>query len=174
MEEFIESDEFIGSRRKNSLDISQSTEMLRKRKDSLDLSQSTEMLRNKRKDSLDLSQSPIEAKIIMNGEDIGVLINLQNNNMSGYANNSEYQSIIESLCDRLLLTRINTEKNLDKYKRINENDISIKCLVCMEFFKEGMYKRTLKCSHVFHKKCIDKWIKLGNYTCPCCRKNIYN
>lgn len=45
------------------------------------------------------------------------------------------------------------------------------CPICMEQYIAGTYKRTTKCGHVFHKKCIDKWFKkeCPNYICPVCR-----
>ena len=69
----------------------------------------------------------------------------------------------------------NLIKNLRSYKLIKKNDELIKnecsCNICMSKFKEGEYKRILpKCKHVFHKKCIDKWLK-DNTECPICRCN---
>ena len=71
-----------------------------------------------------------------------------------------------------------TQKNinilLDKYRKIKEDDIIVKkklcCPICLEEFKPNEYKRTLNCNHLFHKRCIDKWIKVNN-TCPVCRLN---
>jgi regulator of RNase E activity RraB len=61
---------------------------------------------------------------------------------------------------------------LGSYKRIKIDDDLIKCKsscpVCLENYKDSEYKRELKCNHVFHKKCIDKWIKVQN-NCPICR-----
>ena len=71
-----------------------------------------------------------------------------------------------------------TQKNinilLDKYRKIKEDDIIVKkklcCPICLEEFKPNEYKRTLNCHHIYHKRCIDKWIKVNN-TCPVCRLN---
>ena len=51
----------------------------------------------------------------------------------------------------------------------NEDIIGTNCLICMDEYKEGTFKRCLpKCKHYFHKKCIDKWLK-KNASCPVCR-----
>ena len=68
---------------------------------------------------------------------------------------------------------------LGKPQKINKKDyVNIKeennnsCLICMESYNIGEFKRTLpKCKHEFHKKCIDKWLK-KNCTCPVCRDNL--
>ena len=55
--------------------------------------------------------------------------------------------------------------------RIKKNDeiLGEECLICCDNYKIYEYKRILpKCSHIFHKKCIDKWFK-KNSTCPICR-----
>lgn len=42
------------------------------------------------------------------------------------------------------------------------------CVVCMCGFENKQMLRVLPCSHEFHLKCIDKWLKI-NQTCPICR-----
>ena len=60
------------------------------------------------------------------------------------------------------------------------------CAICMEniqnivtkknkiayhastFMLHNNVKKTLRCKHSFHKKCIDKWFE-KSYTCPICR-----
>jgi hypothetical protein len=56
------------------------------------------------------------------------------------------------------------------YKKIKIGDelINEQCSICLEKFQEGEYKRELNCSHTYHKKCIDKWIK-HEFNCPECR-----
>jgi hypothetical protein len=64
-------------------------------------------------------------------------------------------------------------KNLGKYKKIKETDkFDGPCPICMDDFCRGEYQRTLECTHVFHKKCIDKWFKKDKNDCPMCRKVI--
>ena len=64
-------------------------------------------------------------------------------------------------------------QKLGKAKKINDDDILIienkSCPICMAEYCTGEFKRILpECKHVFHKKCIDTWLKIhGN--CPICR-----
>lgn len=45
------------------------------------------------------------------------------------------------------------------------------CPVCMEDFKEGDWSSTLRCFHIFHVACADKWLsQSGN--CPVCRVQV--
>ncbi|CAH1373406.1 hypothetical protein MTP99_014807 [Tenebrio molitor] len=44
------------------------------------------------------------------------------------------------------------------------------CVVCMCDFEARQVLRVLPCSHEFHAKCIDKWLR-SNRTCPICRGN---
>lgn len=42
------------------------------------------------------------------------------------------------------------------------------CVICMCDFESKQLLRILPCSHEFHAKCVDKWLK-NNQTCPICR-----
>ncbi|GFN88601.1 E3 ubiquitin-protein ligase rnf38 [Plakobranchus ocellatus] len=44
------------------------------------------------------------------------------------------------------------------------------CVVCMCDFEAKQLLRVLPCSHEFHAKCVDKWLKT-NRTCPICRQD---
>ena len=60
--------------------------------------------------------------------------------------------------------------------RIKENDDLIInkecCNICCEDYITGQYKRTLPaCNHIFHKKCVDKWLK-SKSNCPICRNEL--
>ena len=61
-------------------------------------------------------------------------------------------------------------KNI-KYKKVKETTDTT-CPICIDELKKGEYYRTLECSHVFHKKCIDNWFKKDHSDCPMCRKKI--
>ena len=68
--------------------------------------------------------------------------------------------------------------NFGKYHLIKPKDPLVNndcCPICLDEFKVGTYKRGLKCGHVYHKKCIDKWFKRMEQEqhekkCPVCRK----
>jgi hypothetical protein len=49
----------------------------------------------------------------------------------------------------------------------NEED----CAICYETLKDSDVIK-LKCDHIFHKDCIEKWIEKSG-TCPLCRYNIF-
>ena len=65
---------------------------------------------------------------------------------------------------------INVYKEID-YLSEEENDI---CSICLEkYFDEENLKKvvSLNCDHLFHKECIDNWIKI-NKNCPMCKSQI--
>jgi hypothetical protein len=43
------------------------------------------------------------------------------------------------------------------------------CSICFEDLRENQIKKTLsRCKHMFHNRCINKWLRT-NMTCPICR-----
>ncbi len=80
---------------------------------------------------------------------------------------------IEVICENVFLER--KKQNLshmfsghkESYKKIKKDSDEI-CPICLDTFKENLYTRTLICKHIYHKKCIDKWLKTMQ-TCPVCR-----
>ena len=70
-------------------------------------------------------------------------------------------------------------KKLPSYKKIKKNDPIVEkketCSICLNEYCEGKYKRELPCKHVFHKTCIDKWLKKDKHmTCPLCKTKYDN
>lgn len=80
--------------------------------------------------------------------------------------------------DKKLGVRKATE-HLETYKKIRADDPLLEpnevCAICFDPYQVGQFKRVLSiCSHVFHKKCVDKWfVSHPNLECPMCRTN-YN
>ncbi|CAK7326473.1 unnamed protein product [Dovyalis caffra] len=46
---------------------------------------------------------------------------------------------------------------------------SIECAVCLCKIEEGEEIRELRCDHLFHRACLDRWAGFGRATCPLCR-----
>ncbi|XP_074590811.1 brassinosteroid-responsive RING protein 1-like [Curcuma longa] len=50
------------------------------------------------------------------------------------------------------------------------SDAAPLCAVCLAALEPRHEVRQLgNCAHVFHKACIDKWVDVGQVTCPLCR-----
>ncbi|KAG2236869.1 hypothetical protein BDF21DRAFT_413415 [Thamnidium elegans] len=43
------------------------------------------------------------------------------------------------------------------------------CLVCLDEFVLKQPVRILKCQHVFHRECVDRWLCEAHNSCPVCR-----
>ena len=72
------------------------------------------------------------------------------------------------------LIRVST--NLYVYKKAQfqlpgGNNDDQDCPVCLDKFREGQRVRMLPCSHLFHIKCSDIWLR-KNCTCPMCKADI--
>lgn len=49
------------------------------------------------------------------------------------------------------------------------------CPICLAEYADGEKVRTLvKCMHVFHKECIDRWFLTRSSFCPVCRSRAIN
>lgn len=46
-----------------------------------------------------------------------------------------------------------------------------RCMVCLEDFGEGDDVTTLPCLHIYHEKCVDRWLHTDN-SCPVCKHPI--
>ncbi|KAK8672641.1 hypothetical protein V6N13_111006 [Hibiscus sabdariffa] len=42
------------------------------------------------------------------------------------------------------------------------------CSICLEEFKEEEEGSEMPCEHVFHRGCVEKWLRM-NRSCPVCR-----
>lgn len=67
-------------------------------------------------------------------------------------------------------------RELGPYRRIREDDklLESECIICTDKYQKDEGVRDLKCTHVFHKKCIDKWFKEGSVFCPICRQSPFD
>ena len=65
---------------------------------------------------------------------------------------------------------INFEK-LNKFIVNKSNKPCDDCPICLDEFKCRQHCRKFRCSHIFHKNCIDKWL-VKNVHCPVCRSSV--
>ena len=59
---------------------------------------------------------------------------------------------------------------------MNKCDPETLCAICLKPFEQNdnsnRYIKKLKCGHVFHPCCINKWMH-RKFDCPCCRAKMY-
>ena len=64
-----------------------------------------------------------------------------------------------------------TPITLEKLNKISKLSINKKkeyrCIICYDYIKKNSIVRTLKCTHKYHTKCIDRWFYKNN-NCPLC------
>ena len=53
----------------------------------------------------------------------------------------------------------------------NNETLNDTCCICLEEYKINEKISVLKCSHNFHKKCLESWLYQSN-TCPLCVEDI--
>ena len=77
------------------------------------------------------------------------------------------------ICVQNSISEVNIKDTLGKYCKVDSIDCKVSCVLCMTKYQQGEYKRRLPCGHVYHRKCIDRWLfNYNNTTCPSCRHQI--
>jgi len=72
------------------------------------------------------------------------------------------------------LSKLDIEQ-LPSYQYEDDDSVSSeqkRCVVCISDFEKNENLRILPCTHEFHSKCVDKWLK-SNPTCPICRAVVH-
>jgi len=90
----------------------------------------------------------------------------------GHVSRGAQQSTINELPTRKFVQKrksIDEKTSEDDSKEAESNAMS--CCICMNTFKTADDVRTLPCLHIYHTKCIDKWL-VRNRTCPICKFDI--
>jgi len=44
------------------------------------------------------------------------------------------------------------------------------CAICLNEVRQTRNSKAIRCGHIFHSHCLEKWKNKGNVTCPICRK----
>ncbi|KAL3851108.1 hypothetical protein ACJIZ3_012990 [Penstemon smallii] len=58
-----------------------------------------------------------------------------------------------------------------KYKDVPKNNEIQECCICLAKYKDKEEIRKLPCTHIFHLKCVDQWLKIIS-CCPLCKQGI--
>ncbi|KAG8065948.1 hypothetical protein GUJ93_ZPchr0004g38260 [Zizania palustris] len=60
-----------------------------------------------------------------------------------------------------------------EFRHLAERRTPLSCMVCLERLEATDEVRRLgNCTHAFHTGCIDRWIDMGEVTCPLCRSHL--
>ena len=104
-------------------------------------------------------------------------------NLLKICNKQNKSSIIKSInliikdnnMTNIKLININNVNNkFFKNNRSIRNNKNLFCTICQNTIDKGEHKVELnKCCHVFHRKCLNKYIKstLVDFSCPNCKKS---
>ena len=86
-----------------------------------------------------------------------------------YLNENQLQRIIELIRKNLFIMLCQT-KYID-WKKNSKKDLD-ECVICLQKFKWNNKIKIFGCGeHIFHKKCLEDWMKYS-ISCPICRKKM--
>jgi hypothetical protein len=85
-------------------------------------------------------------------------------------NNHMTNHIINPMTDVLVTTDENTLNTLNILKITK--DMNEKCTICIIDMIEDEEYLDIECKHIFHKDCLETYLKNYNHICPVCRKEI--
>ena len=66
---------------------------------------------------------------------------------------------------------LKTKKHLKNVKFKEVEDEHTMCSICLEYIIDKQSCNVTKCNHQYHKRCLNKWLRVGN-TCPYCRTEL--
>ena len=95
------------------------------------------------------------------------------NNLTVYGNNiwntaTELEDELEDVEVPTSVSELNNNSVISIYDNDNDNEYLNKfCPICQDDIEEKSIIRMLSCNHIFHCKCIDKWLET-NKNCPLC------
>lgn len=54
---------------------------------------------------------------------------------------------------------------------LSDTEVNKDCSICYENFKQELRGIKLPCGHIFHERCIKKWLEI-DHICPTCRHEL--
>ena len=70
------------------------------------------------------------------------------------------------------IPEIGEEASIARFKCKPGDTEEIECAVCLCKIEEGEEIRELRCEHLFHRDCLDRWVGCKRATCPLCRGSL--
>uniref|UniRef100_A0A7N2MSG9 RING-type domain-containing protein n=1 Tax=Quercus lobata TaxID=97700 RepID=A0A7N2MSG9_QUELO len=70
------------------------------------------------------------------------------------------------------MPEISEELSINLCKRKPGTSEEVECAVCLCKIGEGEEIRQLRCDHLFHRVCLDRWLGYRRLTCPLCRGSL--
>ncbi|KAK7306999.1 hypothetical protein VNO77_39675 [Canavalia gladiata] len=70
------------------------------------------------------------------------------------------------------MNNIGQEFNTSHYEFTSDSEEHEDCAVCLHKIGGEDEIRVLRCHHVFHRACLDRWVGFKNATCPLCREPV--
>ncbi|XP_060189736.1 E3 ubiquitin protein ligase RIE1-like [Lycium barbarum] len=65
----------------------------------------------------------------------------------------------------------NYKENKEEIKSSAMDNENAECCICLAKYKDKEEIRQLPCSHIFHLKCVDQWLKILS-CCPLCKQEL--
>lgn len=91
---------------------------------------------------------------------------------NGFINGNILKDFNEKIKSLKKIKYMNVNKFLLNLKiDLKEKNIEKNCLICLEEFELKKFVYLLNCTHLFHKKCINSWLKSSDH-CPVCRQDV--
>lgn len=78
------------------------------------------------------------------------------------AETEQHKNEIRKWVKDILIEQIITSIHYDT------GDVDEQCPICLEIFRDNMILSKIRCNHIFHEDCINKWFDV-NFTCPLCK-----
>ncbi|KAB5517393.1 hypothetical protein GE09DRAFT_571455 [Coniochaeta sp. 2T2.1] len=76
---------------------------------------------------------------------------------------------LDSVCPTHIHSLDAPSKGLDTCTSVEASFADDICAVCLDLLTEQDEVRRLRCSHVFHTRCIDPWFHRKHFDCPLCK-----
>ena len=72
------------------------------------------------------------------------------------------------------MPEITGELSINLYKcKPGTREEEVECAVCLCKIEEGEEIKQLRCDHLFHRVCLDRWLGYRRVTCPLCRCSLF-